>query len=1327
MNIQTKFYVYKYEGKLVQQYNPFFNLLKNDTLSEFRTDKISLSSNVQPIQINVQKSYDDSVNIIINDNQSNPKLINSRFSVQEDNKYTIEDRFGANDSNIYDEDKIVSQISLFKNYSKFSKIILKSVFNFGNLKVGNYVIYFKYSDADGNETNIVSESNMIPCFIGSNNRIDGGYADKNSFKSIKLLFKNIDTSYDYLYIYYSRYSSDQFQLTKTSIFKVLDPIPINNKSELEYILTGSENVQEITQSELNNDQECIKYCKTQTILNNRLFLGNLNKTYIDYEKLKDISLRFIGYSDAQYINSDDYDYSNPDVVYNYTGYWPNEYYRLGIIYIYNDNTQSPVFNISGTNNYTPSKNELEKLINSDFFKVYDEKTTKQLQIDYDDTTFKIKNKDYDFNVKGVIKTQNQNNDYLISIKIAIAHHQDVIKILNEQGIIGYFFVRQKRIPTILAQGYLLNKTKYSGLPLNQDNCLQTVTDSYGNILKSAYSANNYIDQNAGCLICPEYEVRQGYYNQIFNGSKFIIKETDAKNNYYACILIGVKDSIQSIIINTQSYSGFINREVKFSSKAGEPEDVKKVAYEYEKYSDFKQAHINKGIGNAVRGAFGPYVGVIFPSGFRPLKNYTIYVNGYTTTSEDEYLKIRYSDNSPYYAISNKYDLSNDLSNDNIYKGDCYICNFWHRLNRNFQDPSAPNNDEIVKTNGYSEVRFEDGAWKNFDKVNLGDINAVKLGEWIKTRVRCTCNLSIRSVDDTNSSEYALTGNPRAFYPYKDFDTSGNYKIPESQFVNEGFGQSLSQRIYFELSNVPWIRNRFTNQIIYSDIAINDGYKNGFRVFKVGNERNYNSEYGAITKLLNIESKMIIVFEHGICSLLLLDEKPNDSEINVSNILPEKLVVISDIYGSKWIDGVVQTPNGIYGIDTDAKRIWFYDGNSLNIISNNFVNSFLDKNITINSNEKNYNFVEEEKNPLKIISSYYNAHKSEIMFTYQTKDKSWNLCYSEILKRWTTFYSWIPYFCTNINNIMYSFNKDTKLYKHNVDAKPCYWYDEQHPFEFEFTVIDSPLTHKIFDNMIIVSNKTQPESFHYTITGDCYNFANQKEYMYFRQEATNSYLHNAEWPNDLKYNVIPDTTFISDKANNLNENPVQSVMFPNVYYSVDPNTNTLYDQWIEQTSEQGRNYAALSGTTLVRNGQEIHIQEHSPARDITNPKYGRSRGNMHYREDRWFIQISPINLLYRNEPQKVKDKYPYVVLSNLPQNVVQYAPKITNWKIDATLQKLGYNTNTIDFSDWGTLYNYQAKTRKEIKLKDKYIKIKVRYKGDKQAFIHSILTKYTEVL
>nr|DAU17876.1 MAG TPA: hypothetical protein [Bacteriophage sp.] len=30
--------------------------------------------------------------------------------------------------------------------------------------------------------------------------------------------------------------------------------------------------------------------------------------------------------------------------------------------------------------------------------------------------------------------------------------------------------------------------------------------------------------------------------------------------------------------------------------------------------------------------------------------------------------------------------------ESLYRGDCYICQFTHRLNRNFQDPSAPSND-----------------------------------------------------------------------------------------------------------------------------------------------------------------------------------------------------------------------------------------------------------------------------------------------------------------------------------------------------------------------------------------------------------------------------------------------------------------------------------------------------------------------------------------------------------------------------------------------------------------------------------------------------------
>jgi hypothetical protein len=47
---------------------------------------------------------------------------------------------------------------------------------------------------------------------------------------------------------------------------------------------------------------------------------------------------------------------------------------------------------------------------------------------------------------------------------------------------------------------------------------------------------------------------------------------------------------------------------------------------------------------------------------------------------------------PFYAISDRYNFD-EISNDIIcWRGDCYINTFTYRLNRNFNDPSLPNND-----------------------------------------------------------------------------------------------------------------------------------------------------------------------------------------------------------------------------------------------------------------------------------------------------------------------------------------------------------------------------------------------------------------------------------------------------------------------------------------------------------------------------------------------------------------------------------------------------------------------------------------------------------
>ena len=50
------------------------------------------------------------------------------------------------------------------------------------------------------------------------------------------------------------------------------------------------------------------------------------------------------------------------------------------------------------------------------------------------------------------------------------------------------------------------------------------------------------------------------------------------------------------------------------------------------------------------------------------------------------------------------------------------------------------------------------------EINLGDVNAVKLGMWVTFRVRSSRNLNIRTLDGSNIDESAQTGNPRGYFP-----------------------------------------------------------------------------------------------------------------------------------------------------------------------------------------------------------------------------------------------------------------------------------------------------------------------------------------------------------------------------------------------------------------------------------------------------------------------------------------------------------------------------------------------------------------------------------
>lgn len=1878
-------------------------LYEKGQLIDFVTDELKFSIS-NPVHIVPQYSYDGSVNLILNDGINIPRLINSRFSATGKNTYEIIDRKGNNDTNIYDQgNQFDIDTSLYKRVTKIPKLLFQGVQAGGNLKVGNYHFYFKFSDADGNETDFVAESGLVSIFIGFDNpsSIHTGQKNENSTKQVRFQLSNIDSAYNYVSVYYSRSTAESNENSILQCAKVEKRYTVNDAQFANIVVTGFEDITEIAPSDINLQYNIVDAVGTSAVCQNMLFMANVHKPEIAYEKLQDLSLRFLPYlKEVNYTLDIDQNYSiastnkgyyDPQFIYQNTGYWGNELYRFGIVYMLPNNELTPVFNIRGREKVGTfdekseflSKEELQGSRTNDgkynhfFFKKGNLDTGNDVTVQVKEDTGYILIPEVDEGIKAINGGAYENSRGVVSLDPSM--DTDKIYALDvrvddqtiqelKKYVKGYFFVRQKRIPTILAQGITIGVDKVSNTPTipTCNGFLSDLSDSldtsyvetsdinginyisegflsrylfqlkkksssiwssigkifavtalitavalgsiatFGGVAVSAVALSTGLSYTAFAItgtaitagivgtaaatltavaasidegikviqrsaatkvlkgrytevpsgykrvekdesrkvggefinriiikdessnnirgvLCPDYEINQPYFNQIFTGNKHLLRTTISQGvniltgynqNYfsnddrhfympsyydtkvqkqYECKVCGVPDDTK--LIGIDSY--------KFRSRAGEAEEAfryEQVGQEYTTSDDIK---INSDI---IRGSFGPYLAVTdYPN--NPAETVEILVPGYNGANIGDYIQLRANDKSSYFSISDRISLEDQdnylviplsaiVNNQSrkcgykyeLYRGDCYICQVTHRVIRNFNDPSAPYNDDIVDSTTWKE-NFDPNNTEKYEQINLGDINAVELGMWVTFKIRSSNNLNIRTIDNSYVDEAAMTGNPRGFFPYSPMTTEGCYKIPESQIYNKGFSKSLSERWNFELPDVPYIKNWFGTRIMYSDIHVNDAYKNGFRVFQGTHYRDYTREYGEIVKLVSLESNLLCVFEHGV-ALIPVNERAVAGEgaggniyINTSNVLPENPKIISDMFGSQWPESILKVPGKtgdsaqyVYGVDTVAKKIWRTDGNTLTCISDFRVQEFLNKNITLGERELT------PKIGIRNVKTVYNAFKRDVLFTfydntYGFEEKVWNLCWNELLQKFITFYSWVPSHMENINNMPFSFDRNTskwiaklgtshtessfadgitlsnviienlenkngevvtnfrvpvsyinkrgewvttnysiandnksrkkyigvlslsnrilpdsqlhyqvsyslqrdqygnykkfeivplncgdsvggiylpddamfagafmplyclkfkeggdeytpvfykdgqeltqvsdgagdtfytyqllytskallsELYYRNKakhvyadydtnkiklgdtvdgetleiqdmleypifkditgkrptlpreemlnadkivtllnikatisivddynasklsdayynmkagfqsgtslidggyyesvvgiaprwnlqflstdfwkhgqaglidiadDIYPTYWYGKQHPFEFECVVVNDPSIHKIFTNLEIVANKAKPESFHYEIIGETYDFAKDKVNMYFRQEAM-----KALW----QYNGAD----ISYDRNFLKVQPRQqpkSADFPHKYYTRQDTINEIEDYYIHVTYPESHDYRHLSGAEVVYypNRQEYRIWNHAMAVSLDDLSQDDSRSiiaaNCQYLEDRWKVTINPILVCYKNEYQrkfsesliqpqnstwaKAKDSsqmLPTLPIYNspIPDQVlsaggIDFPGTDANhpeWGEDNALYNLydlsrynsGGDWKPLDLTNWlddVNVYKYnfgEAQNRKEIDVKDKFLKVRIRYSGEELAVIDFLNTVY----
>lgn len=1817
INFGSYYQIVPTEGYLAWEYNPLRNyrLSKNmyekdgkyyteaeapedailheaGELVDFITDELSFDLS-HPVEILPQPSYDGSVNLIINDGLNIPRLINSRFTVTGSNTYKVVDRKGDNDTNIYDQGtQFDVDTSLFKNVNKIPKLEYLGTAN-GNMKIGNYHFYFKYSDADGNESDWVAESGLVSVFMGNTPQsVNTGIREENSIKSVRFRLSNIDIGYSYVKVYYTRYSADVDTNLVVQAKRIDKNFLVSNSGICTILITGDENETDVTLEEINSSFDVIQNAKTQCSVANRLFMANIHKSKIEYDILSKLSLCFCPYkheedyplvndgiNEIYEITAKSDGYYDSQYIYDKTGYWPGELYRLGIVYILKDGSLSPVFNIRGATNIPTKSTEPYYVVESKFNS--DSLSDVLASIDYSEEDFMIiggmaENE----NAKGVIQLSESFHtvtEPFPVLGINITANKAVIEEIKKYAK-GFFFVRQKRMPLTLCQGIVVgldNESRTPTLPtlagvltdldyentfietsdINDINYISegflshykfkldkkplgfwkkigiaaaviavlaaavvatiftcgaagvalgvgigvalSTTAAFGGTVLGAiglsaaiamgaavvgfgiqtvalharqkrnkrqamalkgrnepipegYERNEYKESRiithdldkryvikdstkniAGAIIVPDYQVNSPFYNQIFTGDTFAVKLTheqpntnyltdgyfiseqrhfyvdgyitQSDNRTYQVDLVGVPDGCPVKMI----------KEDKYCARAGYPEEAYKYEFQGVVYDDSVNKKDNSDI---IRGNFGSFVGMRNYKG-HACDQVEIKIPGYSENKLQEYIQLRAQDTSAFFAISDRIDVNNlsetkllqQAGNDakdfseTYFRGDCYICQYTHRVIRNFNDPSSPYNDKIIDPDTWKD-NYDPDKPEDYAKINLGDVNAVRMGLWLTFQLRSSYNLNIRTIDKSNIDEYIMCGNYRSHYPNYGQLALGSQKIPDSDQYNKGFSKSVSEKYYFEIPDVPYIKQEFQNRIVFSDIHINDAYKNGFRVLRTMNHKDYPTTYGSITKILELKNALLIVFEHGVGLVSI-----NNSAEHSSQVLSD-LNMITDTFGSQWKDSVIKTPGGIYGVDTAAKKIWRVKQGQIELISDLKVQEFLNQNITLS---------ERELTPIlgvRNVKTVYNEFKKDVMFTfydnlYGTSEKSWNLCYNEMLGIFTTFYSWIPSDMCNIDNIPFSFNRDTvkaigklgvskhgndfsdgitlsnnvlrtsarsratntfkfvyldergieqvhelqhtpnnsgifigylytdnrvlldnktsyyvtyellrdrqgnhnlfeihtdevkvdtintlfkpinsirvsyltlkpgvrisdlysELYYRNkrrvsyadsdiykvapgdsdytpdlpifknkagkrlmlprelqinpdkivrylnikanvfidsnnsdfnaaeayynqfangdhttsmIDAGyfessvavttssnlqflstdfwkhgqaglidicdkiyPTYWYGQQHPFEFECVVVDDPSVHKIFTNLELVANKTKPESFHYEVVGDVYDFSEDKPTMYFRQEALKAlYQYNGY---DIEYN--PNFLEIEPKQHN------RSADLPK-YYSRWDTVNDVYDSYKRFSAYAGFNYDHLAGAEIVyyptRN--EFRVWNHAEAIDVDSLSQDLAtsviKANCRYLEDKWLVSINPIIVTYKNEIDKSKVEPGTSMFSKDKYGIYKYSTwvegvdgsKLPPINIQGTKmeENLGeqikfpdgdfgkdnalyglYNLDAWKQGSWKPIDPTKNKDRRETDVRGKFMKVRIRYSGEELAIIDFLNTIY----
>jgi len=1079
-----------------------YRAFRNLNGSVFRTAAFGTTSFPKIQKLEVQPDYDGSVNLCFTIVDLAPRIINSKF----DNRSLtiLPDRAGTANSNMYTLASVDKETHLQIFSDKILKIALSGINEGGKLKCGNYVYVFKYMTEDFNATGIIGQSSVCQIAFGTSEftRKGGNETQETTLRTI-LDLSNIDTDFKYLKVFVL-YSSGQ-QGVQEQYLEFTQPISITGET-MQFIHNGFEELAEIAISDLNIDYTPIKSAATSAQVGNRYLLGNITQTTNDYTIFRDAAANIAPSLVIKSISPGVLPgYADPVNVYNYMGYFGKESYPFGIVFIMPGGVLSPVFPTKGrvinsqvlagvpsVASYTDQPNGIVTFPFSNHFLPFDNNQLKVKYLEFDMSSVPSQVKQASvgfFFVRGERRPSMLTQGILIpTLRVPT---MDRLALTGEDDSNdNYWWDHQtegddtnvfKHLPCLdsLLEAYRYDRT--GGFESDVIDGSNNVKDGYMPIFVNDLKASNAAypevwSSRHWALLCGEALLNEPAFltslqrdnislHQLakvkFNvaGSitpKFktnLAASTGLQYRFkqltrYEATLLNAIDRLvyvpQGTFATGSEFISQISSRLKYGLDGGIQEGYL-VKQQYEAFFGL----IANGLQDSSKGATNPIAGNLRIAA-TPGSNYNTNDDsvtsgpGYNNFARDvdgAFLVNIYPGNSiptgsqlypsidgiVYKQVSERYTWA-DVPGTNkiaVYGGDCYISKVSRRLNK------SPYTTRVT--------------------LNISNIDAGILPEWYQ---ESKYNLSLREPKQFDASE----SEQRSFYPVKtqgDYEKYRSGRLYETVEHSQGYSRILTPKSFFAQPQLaPFVKNHFFSRILPSEKHIPNAFKNGYRSFLENELRDYDTSMGEIVALFNHRGYLLVVFEHGI-GLASVDQRVetgsdagNPISIEPTTVLPPSLSFdgFSREIGCQHTLSLVQTPQGIYGVDVARNKLWMVS-DKLTIISDGVVDSFIHGNLI---------------NP----RSGYDPENHEVIFTTD----NYTLAYREGGAGAFYFLPFRPNFYARRGKDMYSFLAE-QAHRHNA---PVYTiYGEVKDSVIEFVINKNANMTKVLDWLHIVSNAISP--------------------------------------------------------------------------------------------------------------------------------------------------------------------------------------------------------------------------------------------------------------